>query len=228
MDGVEANGRVRLMRSIRILIADDHGLVRAGFSGLLGRLAGVEVVGEAADGLQAWSLIRELQPDLALVDIAMPGLDGIELTARVVAQQPATRVILLSMHTAEGYVRRALMAGSAGYLLKDTTLEELEKAIRAVSRRGTFYSPRVLEALSEAGQRADTAASRLKALTPRQRQLLQLIGEGRSTREIAESLAISVKTAETHRTQLMKRLDVHDIAAVVRFAIQSGLVDPEV
>ena len=215
------------MNEIRVLIADDHVLVRCGFRSLLLGIEGVEIVAEASDGREAWELIRSLRPNLALVDISMPGLNGLDLTARVVTEQPATRVIVLSMHTAEEYVLRAVKAGAAGYLMKDAKPVELEWAIHAVSRGETYFSPPAATHLANYFRRGGGTQSRLETLTPRQREILQLIGEGHSTKEIAKVLKVSVKTAEAHRTQLMERLDLHDVAAVVRCAIQVGLVDPE-
>ena len=214
------------MTPIRVLIADDHRLVRAGIHALLRGLDGVEVAGEAGDGREAWELIGALRPGLALVDISMPLLNGLELTARVTAEQPATRVIILSMHRTEDYVLRAVRAGAAGYLVKDAKPEELEWAIRAVARGETYFCAAAAGHLAAHLRRGGGTNSRFESLTPRQREILQLIGEGHSTKEVAKLLKISLKTAETHRSQLMERLDLHDVAAVVRFAIQNGLVDP--
>jgi DNA-binding NarL/FixJ family response regulator len=214
------------MNSIRVLIADDHRLVCAGFHGLLLGIEGVDVVGDANDGREAWELICSLRPGLALVDISMPLLNGLELTARVTAEQPATRVIILSMHLTEEYVLRAVRAGAAGYLLKDAKPAELEWAIRAVARGENYFCAAATTHLATRLRRGGGTTSRFESLSPRQREILQLIGEGHSTKEVARLLKISLKTAETHRTQLMERLDIHDVAAVVRFAIQNGLVDP--
>ena len=214
------------MNAVRIILADDHALVRAGFRGLLAGIEGVEVVGEADNGQAALELIRRHDPDLALVDISMPGLNGVELTARVVAERPSTRVVVLSMHAGEDYVLRAVRAGAAGYLLKNASLEELELAINAVAHGETYYSPPATKHIVENLRGGDAVTGRFDRLTPRQREILQLIGEGHSTKEIAGILKISVKTAEAHRTQLMDRLDIHDLASVVRYAIRMGLVDP--
>ena len=214
------------MNAVRIILADDHALVRAGFRGLLAGIEGVEVVGEADNGQAALELIRRHDPDLALVDISMPGLNGVELTARVVAERPSTRVVVLSMHAGEDYVLRAVRAGAAGYLLKNASLAELELAISAVARGETYYSPPATKHIVENVRGGDAGTGRFDRLTPRQREILQLIGEGHSTKEIAGILKISVKTAEAHRTQLMDRLDIHDLASVVRYAIRMGLVDP--
>jgi DNA-binding NarL/FixJ family response regulator len=212
---------------LSIVIADDHSLVRAGFSALLRQIPGVQVVAEARDGSEAWELIVALQPALALVDISMPLLNGLELTARVAAQQPSTRVIMLSMYATEDYVHRAFKAGAAGYLLKDSSPNDLETAIRAVTRGETVFNiPGGLDRARSASVRPQESI-RSDSLTPRQREILQLIGEGHSTKEIAGLLGISVKTAESHRTQLMERLDLHDVAAVVRFGVAAGLVNPQ-
>jgi DNA-binding NarL/FixJ family response regulator len=215
------------MRPIRVLLADDHSLVRLGFRGLLRNLEGVEVVAEAGDGHTALELIQAQHPDVAIVDIAMPNLNGLELTARVVAECPRTRVIVLSMHESEDYALRAVQAGASGYLLKNATLAELETAVRAVGRGETYFCPAVSRYIAEHIRRGGgRVVSRHDSLTPRQREILQLIAEGHSTKAIAKLLGISVKTAETHRTQLMERLDLHTIAEVVHYAIQAGLVQP--
>jgi DNA-binding NarL/FixJ family response regulator len=212
---------------LEILIADDHGLVRAGFRALLAGIEGVKVVGEAQNGHEAWELIHRLRPALALVDISMPVLNGLELTARVAAKQPSTRVIVLSMHATEDYIHRAIQAGAAGYLLKDTSPADLERAIRAVNRGETYFhlAARTYSAQSVAIRGGEPAG--LDNLTPRQRQILQLIGEGYSTKAIAKRLGISFKTAEAHRSNLRERLGLHDVAAVVRYAIAAGLVNPQ-
>jgi DNA-binding NarL/FixJ family response regulator len=212
---------------LEVLIADDHGLVRAGFRALLENIAGLKVVAEAQNGHEAWKLIRRLRPALALVDISMPVLNGLELTARVAAKQPSTRVIVLSMHATKEYFHRAVRAGAAGYLLKDTSPADLERAIRAVNRGETYFHLAARSRLAPAvGVRRGEPAG-LDILTPRQREILQLIGEGYSTKAIAKLLGISFKTAEAHRSQLRARLGLHDVAAVVRYAIAAGLVDPE-
>jgi DNA-binding NarL/FixJ family response regulator len=215
------------VRPVKVLIADDHGLVRAGFRALLERFAGVKVVAEAQNGQEAWELIVSLEPTVALVDISMPLLNGLELTARVAATQPWTRVVVLSMHATEDYIERAKKAGAAGYLLKDTSPIELERAIRAVDRGETYFHLATQSDVAQSVPSRRAASVRLESLTPRQREILQLIGEGYSTKGIANLLGISVKTVEAHRSQLMERLDVHDVTAVVRYAIAVGLVSPE-
>jgi DNA-binding NarL/FixJ family response regulator len=214
-----------LMQPIRVLIADDHALVRAGIRALLQSIAGFEVVGEAADGRDALSLIKAQHPDLVLMDTSMPGLNGVEAAARVTKDFPKVRVLMLSAHADEEYVRQALRAGAAGYLLKDAGTAELELAIRAVARGETYLSPSVSKhVIADYLRRAGTEFGSLELLTARQREVLQLIAEGYTTKEIARTLHISDKTVETHRMQLMDRLDIHDVAGLVRYAIRVGLV----
>ena len=213
------------MKSIRILLADDHTLVRAGIRSLVQALSGIQVVAEAGDGREALSLIELHQPDVAVLDIAMPGLNGLEVAAQVADNFPYVRVIILSMHATEEYVLRALRAGAAGYLLKDADTAELELAIKAVTRGETYLSPAVSKHITEYIRRVgEEAHSTLERLTPRQREVLQLVAEGHTTQEIARMMNLSTKTVETHRTQLMERLDIHDIAGLVRYAVREGLV----
>jgi DNA-binding NarL/FixJ family response regulator len=213
---------------VRILLADDHTLVRAGIRALLDAMAGVTVVGEAGDGREALELIEKHRPDVALLDITMPGLNGLEVAARVPNVSPRTRVVILSMHASEAYVAQALRAGVAGYLLKDAAAAELGLAFTAVARGDTYLSPaisrQVVEALMRGGE---PSADPLAALTARQREVLQLVAEGRSNKEMAELLGVGVKTVEMHRTQLMERLGIRDVAGLVRLAIRAGLVSPE-
>jgi DNA-binding NarL/FixJ family response regulator len=220
------------MKTINVLLADDHALMRGGIRAILGNLKGIEVVAEAGDGRSALELIAKHRPHVALLDISMPELNGIEVTFRVAKQSPETRVIILSMHTNEEYVVQALRAGAAGYLLKESGTSELEQAIRAVANGQSYLCTVVAKHVSEyvrrIGDRPVTAdlVSPLERLTPRQREVLQLIAEGNSTKQVAAKLHLSVKTAESHRTQLMKQLNIHDVASLVRFAIASGLVQP--
>ncbi len=213
------------MKPIRVLLADDHTLVRAGFRALLQSLPDIQVVAEADDGREALRLIEEHQPDVVLMDIAMPGLNGLEVVARVTEEFPYVRVIILSVHASEEYVLRALRTGAAGYLLKNARAEELEFAISSVTRGDTYLSPAVSKHVAAYVQRVGEETSfSLERLTPRQREVLQLIAEGHTTQEIARLLNVSVKTVEKHRMQLMERLDIHDIAGLVRYAIRVGLV----
>jgi DNA-binding NarL/FixJ family response regulator len=215
--------------TLRVVLADDHALVRAGFRSLLEALAGVQVVGEAADGREALRLIGELRPDLALIDIAMPGLNGLEVVGRVAKEHPRTRVIVVSMHAQDEYVRRALVAGAAGYMLKHADGRELEMAIRAVAAGGTWLSPSVSKKVVAAYSKNERGGAEdpVEALTGRQREILQLIAEGHSRKEIAQRLQLSVKTVESHRAQLVERLGKRSTAELVRWAIQHGIVAPD-
>ena len=217
------------MRRTRIVLADDHALVRQGIRSLLSSIADFEVVGEAADGREALRLIRALAPDVALLDISMPELNGLDAAARALREQPRLKVIVLSMHAAEPFVIEALRAGVSGYLLKHADLSELERAIRAVARGERYLAPAVsgpvIERLLRAGH--DEQDGNGDALSPRQREVLQLIAEGKSTREIAERLNLSPKTVETHRAQLMQRLAIFDIAGLTRYALRIGLIDAD-
>ncbi|MGE0454468.1 MAG: response regulator [Vicinamibacteria bacterium] len=219
------------MSAARILLVDDHALVRAGFRSLLESVEGVQVLGEAGDGHEALRLIAELQPDVVFLDIALPGLNGLDVAARAAKEHAAVRVVILSMHANEEYVLRALQAGAAGYMLKDASVPELALALRAVLRGEIYLSPaiskRVVEDYVKRTGAEPAAAPSASALTPRQREVLQLVAEGSSTKEIAHRLNVSVKTVETHRAQLMDRLDIHDVAGLVRYAIRVGLVNSD-
>ncbi len=213
------------MKTVRVLLADDHTLVRAGLRKLLESMPDVEVVGEAGDGLELLALAARLQPHLVLMDIAMPGLNGLEATARVVKAMPDIRVLILSMHQDEEYVRQALRHGAVAYLLKDAAPMELELAVNAVLRGETYLSPAVSKGVvTDYVQRLRGEEQPGDLLTPRQREVLQLIAEGQSTKEIARRLDLSVKTVESHRTQLMKQLDIHEVTGLVRYAMRAGLV----
>jgi DNA-binding NarL/FixJ family response regulator len=194
---------------------------------LLESTEGFEVVAEASNGREAVRLARTIGPDIALLDIAMPELNGLDAARRLAAESPGVKVLILSMHADAGYVREAMQAGTAGYVLKDASVDELELAIRAALRGERYLDPRVSKHVIEGYVRGLQAAEPGPALTPRQREILQLIAEGRSTREIAERLHLSVKTVETHRAQLMDRLDIRDVAGLTRYAIRIGLVSDE-
>ena len=216
------------MKPIRVLLADDHTLVRAGIRGLLANLPGVEVVGEADDGHEAVRLAETLKPDVVLLDIGMPALNGLEAAARIAKFDATIRVVILSMHMSEEYVLQALRAGAAGYLLKGSAVAELEVAVRAVARGETYLSPAVSKrVVDDYVSRTGGAEDPLAALTPRQREILQLVAEGHTNKEIAQRLGLSYRTIEAHRNQLMKRLDVHDLTGLVRFAVRVGLVAKE-
>ena len=216
------------MKSIRVLLADDHILVRAGIRSLLERMRGVEVVGEAADGREALNLVRELKPHVAVMDIGMPGLNGLEATARVAREFPAVRVLVLSMHSHVEYVLQALRAGASGYLLKRSAAGQLGMAIRTVARGETFLCPGIAEKFASVGQEVVAAReARMSPLTHRQWEVLRMIAEGKTMKEVAFLLNFSAKTAEYHRTQLMRRLNIHDVPGLVRFAIRLGMVPLE-
>lgn len=212
------------MKPIRVALAEDHTLVRAGIRALLENIPGVQVVAEAGDGRAALRLIRILQPAVVIMDIGMPGLNGLEAAAQIATELPKISVLILSMHMNEEYVIRALRIGVAGYLLKDAGTAELELAIEAVTRGETYLSPGVSKHVADYVRRMNGEPGHLETLTPRQREILQLIAEGHTAKEIAYTLNLSVKTVETHRAQLMARLGIHDIAGLVRYAIRTGLV----
>lgn len=216
------------MNLITVVLADDHTLVRAGIRALLQKIESVSVVGEAEDGHQAVSLVRQLRPTIVLMDIAMPHLSGLDATRMLTEQCPETRVIILSMHLEQEYVMRALQAGAKGYLLKGARTPELELAITSVARGETYLSPAASKLIvGEMMRRSTTEPSPLTRLSPRQQEVLKLIAEGLTTKEIAQKLAISIKTVKTHRAELMEQLDIHEIAGLVRFAIRVGLVSAE-
>lgn len=217
------------MNPTRIILADDHTLVRAGIRSLLGKMPGVEVVGEAGDGREALALLEALQPDILLIDIAMPGLNGLETAARVADEFPRIKLIILSMHANEEYVVQALRAGALGYLLKDSAAIELELAIEAVGRGETYLSPPISHAVIDGylDRVSALGATGAHSLTPRQLQILKHLAEGQSAKEIAFALNLSVKTVETHRAQLMERLGIHDVPGLVKYAMRIGLIPRE-
>lgn len=214
------------MKPIRVLIVDDHTLVRAGIRALLEKLPEMQVVAEASNGREALLLVKTHQPHVVLMDIAMPGLGGLEATKRLVKEFPNVHVLILSMHMGEEYVWQALTAGAAGYLLKGADLSELALAINAANRGEMYLSPPISkQVINDYMQRVGGEESMLERLTSRQREILQLIAEGATTKDIAKTLSISVKTVETHRAQLMERLNIHDVAGLVRYAIKIGLIE---
>jgi DNA-binding NarL/FixJ family response regulator len=214
--------------SVRIVLVDDHRLVRAGIRALLEKNPQGEVVGEAADGREAFPLIEKQRPDIVLIDIAMPGLNGLDAVDRIKKEWPETKVIILSMHANEEYVVRALRSDVSGYLIKDAAVDELEDAIRTVTEGEVYFSRRISKrVIRDYLTNTDEIRGPLEQLSSRQREVLQLIGEGKNTKEIADILQVSVKTIEAHRLQLMQRLDIHDIPGLVKFAIRTGLVSAE-
>ena len=215
------------MKAIRTLIADDHALVRAGIRALVEKITGVTFVAEAGKGSEAKDLITELKPDLVLLDITMPDGNGFDVLLHVQKNFPETRIIVLTVHEAGEYAIRALREGAAGFLPKSAASTELEQAIQTVVRGEPYISPETSQkAVLEYG-RGSTKRDLLATLSPRQREVLRLIAEGRTTKQIAQLLEISVKTVETHRAQLMERLGIHDVAGLVRYAIIVGLIEVE-
>lgn len=212
----------------RVLLADDHSLVRAGIRMLLERVPGIEVVGEASSGREALALVKTKRPNLILMDIAMAELGGLEALGRITRDFPAVKVIILSAHANEEYVIRALRSGASGYMLKDAATAELELALKSVCEDKTYLSPSISRTvIDDYLQHVSAPGSPLEQLTARQREILQSIAEGKTTKGIAADLLISVKTVEAHRLQLMERLNIHDIAGLVRYAIRNGLVSAE-
>lgn len=207
--------------SCRLLLADDHNIVRQALRGLL-EAAGHQVIGEASDGHEALKLARALNPDIAVLDLSMPMLNGLDAAREMRRQSPAIRTILLTMYTDKGYVLQALRAGARGYVLKTQAAEDLISAIREILRGETYLSPGVAASVVDAFlENTDESAD---PLTARERQILQLVAEGNTTKEIARLLNISFKTAESHRNHIMKKLDIHEVAGLVRYAIRKGLL----
>lgn len=209
---------------MKILIADDHALFRAGLRALLSDIAGVQIVAEASNGAEAVQMAAATQPDLVFLDIAMPVLGGMDATEQVKAARPRTRVIVLSMHLNEDYIRRALNAGADGYMVKDSAPSELKVAVQAVMSGSNYLSPAAASLLIQHALPGMREADPLQALSPRQREVLRMVAEGKSTKEIARLLELSPKTVDIHRAQIMQRLDIHDVAGLTRFAVRVGLV----
>lgn len=213
-------------KPIRIVMADDHRLVREGLRGLISKFDSVEIVAEASDGREALAFVKTHQPTILLTDIGMKGMNGLEAAARVRKEYPHVRVIILSIHSHEEYVWKALQAGVAGYLLKDSSTAELEFAIVSVARGETYLTPAISKPLvDEYIGRVGGNNRSFERLTPRHREILQLIAEGHTTKDIACTLHLGSKTVETHRTQLMERLDIHDIAGLVRYAVRHRMIE---
>jgi DNA-binding NarL/FixJ family response regulator len=214
------------MKPIRVLIADDHALVRAGIRALVEKIEDLVVVGEAGKGTEALELVKELKPDLMLLDLTMPEGGGFEVLDQMKRHYPEIRVIVLTVHEAGEYAARALREGAKGFLPKSAASTELEQAIQTVIR-GERYIPRETSLTVLEYGTGTTKKDQLATLSPRQREVLRLIAEGRTTKQIAQELEISVKTVETHRAQLMERLGIHDVAGLVRYAIIVGLIKVE-
>lgn len=216
---------------MRVILADDHRLVRAGLRALLESFENVQVLAECGDGLDALQQVALHRPDVLLLDLSMPRLNGLEVARRVAGVSPQTKVLVLSMHAGPEYVAQALRANVAGYLIKDSAVAELRVALDALAEGRAYLSPAIsqtiLRGYLRTGKDPADALAELGQLTTRQREVLQLMAEGHSTRAIADRLHLSVKTVESHRMQLMDRLDIHDVPGLVRFAIRAGLVSAD-
>ncbi|MEE9167898.1 MAG: response regulator transcription factor [Candidatus Neomarinimicrobiota bacterium] len=218
------------MNPIRVLLAEDHTIVRKGLQALLNGQGDIEVVGEAEDGFEVVNRSQELHPDVIVMDISMPNLSGLEATRQIKKLLPEIKVLILSVHTSEEYIFQTLRAGASGYVVKKAAPEELITAIYSISQGETYLSPAVSKVVVEeyvhlAGE--ERREDSLDRLTAREREVLQLIAEGNTTREAAKKLFISVKTVETHRSRLMSKLDIHGIAGLTKFAIGRGLISGE-
>lgn len=215
--------------SIKVLIADDHAIVRHGLMRSIQQQEDMEVVGQASDGHSAVELVRELMPNVVLMDVSMPALNGIEATRAILRDSPSTRVIALSMHSAKRYVREMFRAGASGYLLKDCEFDELVQTIRLISEGQTYISPSISRIVVEnyTNSMSDDKESAFSILTQREREVLQLMAEGNSTKQIAMRLFISPKTVEAHRLRIMNKLDIDNVALLTKYAIQEGLTPAE-
>ena len=212
------------LKPTRVLLVDDHALVRAGIRALIDTLDGVEVVAEAGNGREALQQVEKFAPDLVLLDLTMPEMSGFEVLEQIVRRSPQVRVIILTMHDAREYTIRALRLGAAGFIPKSAAANELKQGIESVMRGETYTSKETPHEVQPPILGESRAQRLLEKLTPRQREILVLIAEGQTTKQIARSLNISVKTVESHRAQLMERLDIRDVAGLVRFSIRTGLV----
>jgi two-component system, NarL family, response regulator NreC len=210
------------LKTVRVVLADDHTIVRQGLRALLTLEEEIEIAGEAGDGREAVEVCRQTKPDVAVMDVGMPGLNGVDATRLVIEASPRTRVLILSMHACEEHIRPALKAGASGYVLKGAGMSDLVAAIRAVAGGDAFFSPAVARILLR-----DVQADSGPELTGREREVLQLVGEGKSSPEIARILHLSVKTVDGHRARIMARLNIHDVAGLVRYAVRIGLVSAE-
>ncbi|MBW2455660.1 MAG: response regulator transcription factor [Deltaproteobacteria bacterium] len=213
--------------TIRIMLVDDHQVVREGFRGLLQRQPDMEVVGEAGDGRTGVRLAEELKPNVVVMDVAMQGLNGVEATRQVIKQVPDVKVLALSMHPGKRVVGEMLQAGALGYLTKSCALEELVHAVRTVAAGGTYLSSSVEQPDELGGIRPGGAATGKADLSQREREVLQLVAEGMSTKEVAATLHVSTKTIETHRSNIMRKLGIHSIAELTKYAVREGLTPLE-
>jgi DNA-binding NarL/FixJ family response regulator len=212
---------------IRVVVADDHAIVRAGVRSLLEREADVRIVAEAEDGRAAVEQVEKHRPEVLLIDLSMPGSNGVEAITRVRKLAPTTRVLVLSMHAAPEYVRPALRAGAHGYVVKGSGLDDLVSAVRAIAAGERFLDAKANEVALTDELSPGAMTDDLDRITPREREVLQLVAEGHTNREISEALGISPKTVDTHRMSVMRKLGIHDAQALTRFALRRGLISPE-
>jgi len=217
------------MPTVRLLIADDHEIVRKGFRAILEAQHECEVVGECADGRRAVELAKELHPDIVVLDISMPSLNGLEAARQILKARPQTKILILTMHESDSLIREVLDAGARGYILKTDAGRDLVAAVDALRRNKTFFTSRVAQMILDGYLKGesprddeDGASDRL---TPRQREIVQLLAEGKSSKEVAVALGLSVKTAETHRANIMRKLDCHSVSEVVRYAIRNNIIE---
>ena len=220
------------MKQITVLLAEDHTIVREGFRKMLEMEDDIEVVGEAQDGRKAVAMVKNLRPDVVLMDIAMPHLNGMEATRQVLKAVPATKVLMLSAHSDDAYVKNATESGAVGFLLKQTSAHDVCRAIREIQKGKTFFSPSISRRQDRINpltpNRSGTLNKKAVHLTSREMEILQLIAEGKANKETASELGIGMKTVEKHREHLMQKLDIHDTAGLTRYAISAGIIDSSV
>lgn len=215
------------MKNIRVIVADDHTMIRSGLKSLIDRAADLEVIAEAQDGMQAVQQAQELHPDVVVLDIAMPNLNGIEAARQITSRQERVGIVILSMHSDEGYVLKALKAGARGYILKDSSENDVISAVRAVSAGKAYFSPEISrmmadDYLRQMQQRGVEDSYEL--LTTRERQILQMLAEGKSNKEVASALDLSLHTVETHRSNILQKLNLHSIPELILYAVRKGIV----
>jgi DNA-binding NarL/FixJ family response regulator len=217
------------MQALKLLVADDHEIVRKGFRAILEAQQDCEVIGEAGDGRRAVELTKELRPDIVVLDISMPLLNGLEAARQILKVRPQTKVLILTMHESDSLIREVLDTGARGYILKTDAGRDLVSAVEALRRNKTFFTSRVAQMILDGYLKGDAGPADGEAardrLTPRQREIVQLLAEGKSSKEIAVALGLSVKTAETHRANIMRKLDCHSVSEVVRYAIRNKIID---